>query len=148
MESKLLSLFKKIKLIVFDFDGVFTDNFVYVNEKGEEMVRCCRADGIGLKRIQDLNIKMIVLSQEVNPVVIKRCEKLKLPCLTGHEKKLSVLKKIIEDNSLKPDEVCYVGNDLPDVPCMEIVGLPITVSDAIEETKKVAKQITDRKSVV
>jgi 3-deoxy-D-manno-octulosonate 8-phosphate phosphatase KdsC-like HAD superfamily phosphatase len=66
--------FQKIKLVVFDFDGVFTDNRVYVNENGKEMVCCWRSDGIGLAKLKEAGIKTFVVSSEVNQVVRKRCE--------------------------------------------------------------------------
>ena len=79
----IIRTLRKIRLVVFDFDGVFTDNSVYTDEKGHESVRCSRFDGIGLARLRTLGIDAFVLSTETNPVVSARCRKLKLPCLQG-----------------------------------------------------------------
>ncbi len=71
-------LISKIRLIAFDFDGVFTDNMVYVSEDGTETVRCFRSDGIGLQKLRQLGIEMMIISTEANPVVSARARKLKI----------------------------------------------------------------------
>ena len=65
-----------LEAVIFDFDGVFTDNKVYLTEDGKEMVCCNRSDGWGIGNLHNAKIKMAVMSSEVNPVVLKRCEKL------------------------------------------------------------------------
>ena len=74
--------FSNIKLVFFDFDGVFTDNFVYVDDQGNEQVRCFRSDGLGLKRLKDMGILCYIISSEINDVVVKRSEKLNIPCVS------------------------------------------------------------------
>jgi 3-deoxy-D-manno-octulosonate 8-phosphate phosphatase (KDO 8-P phosphatase) len=74
----------RVRLAVFDFDGVLTDNRVYVFEDGREAVACWRSDGFGLVRLQQTGVRVMVLSTEVNPVVSARCRKLKLDCVQGH----------------------------------------------------------------
>ena len=74
--EKTKNLFKNIKLIAFDFDGVFTDNYVYTNDRGEEMVKSSKLDGFGLNKLDKLGIKKIILSTETNETVKKRAEKL------------------------------------------------------------------------
>ena len=81
--ANLESLIKSIKLIVFDFDGVFTDNRVYVFEDGSEAVACSRSDGIGLRKLGRLGIETMVISTETNPVVSQRCDKLDSLCPAG-----------------------------------------------------------------
>lgn len=143
MKSKLKNL-RKVKLIVFDFDGVFTDNRVYVGQDGREMVCCWRSDGIGLDRVKGIGIKTLVISSEVNPVVNKRCTKLKIDCISGAKNKLSTLKRILSEQNLSPRNVCFVGNDLPDLDCLRYVGYPVAVRDSVEEVLKVARYITKR----
>ena len=67
-----------IKLLVYDFDGVMTDNKVYIDQLGNEMVQVSRADGLGISEIRKLRIKQIILSSETSPVVSARAKKLKL----------------------------------------------------------------------
>ena len=69
-----------IQLIVYDFDGVMTDNSVFVNEFGQESVKVSRADGLAIGEIKKMNIKQMIISTEPNPVVLKRAEKLKISC--------------------------------------------------------------------
>ena len=71
---------QKIRLVAFDFDGVFTDNMVYVLQDGSEAVRCNRSDGIGLQKLKKLGIETVIISTESNPVVSARAAKLKIRC--------------------------------------------------------------------
>ncbi len=135
---------RKIRLVAFDFDGVFTDNRVYVDQSGREMVRCWRSDGVGLGRLKEIGVEAIVITTEVNPVVEKRCAKLGIDCVTGCNDKLSALKKIMREEGLTLEEVCFVGNDLPDLECLKYVGHPVAVKDSAEEVLKVAKYTTQR----
>ena len=79
--------FNKVKAVVFDFDGVFTNNKVIVSEEGRESVICNRSDGIGIEKLRKLNIPMIIISTEQNPVVSMRADKLKLPVKHGVKNK-------------------------------------------------------------
>lgn len=121
---------EQIDLVVFDFDGVMTDDIVYVNQDGIEMVAANRRDGMGISLMHKAGKKMIVLSSEVNPVVKARCEKLKLPVIQGVEKKAEVLQKYLKENSVNPNHVIFIGNDVNDLPCFPIVGCALVVADA------------------
>ena len=119
-----------VDLVVFDFDGVMTDDKVYVNQDGIEMVAANRRDGMGISLMHKAGKEMIVLSSEVNPVVKARCEKLKLPVIQGVEKKAEVLQKYLKENSINPNHVIFIGNDVNDVPCFSEVGCALVVADA------------------
>jgi len=121
---------RKICLVAFDFDGVFTDNTVYVFEDGSEAVRCWRGDGIGLRKLERLGIATTVISSESNPVVIVRTRKLGIRCVQGVEDKLATLKDIAQDLGLSLNQVAFVGNDINDLSCLSSVRLPIVVQDA------------------
>ena len=82
-DPKLKERFRKIRLVAFDFDGVFTDNMVYVFENGSEAVRCFRSDGIGLQKLKQLGIETAIISTESNPVVSARARKLKIRCFNS-----------------------------------------------------------------
>ena len=73
----------KIKLIVYDFDGVMTDNKVYIDQDGKETVKVNRGDGLGISEIKKLGIEQIIISTEKNLVVMKRAEKLGISCMKG-----------------------------------------------------------------
>lgn len=119
-----------IRLVVFDFDGVFTDNTVWTDEDGHESVRCWRSDGLGLKKLRDLGIPAWVLSTEENPVVAKRCLKLKIPCRHGLARKEEALRDLVAELGIPIEHTAYVGNDINDTYCLRMAGIPIVVQDA------------------
>ncbi len=134
----------RLRLIVFDFDGVMTDNGVYVFSDGTEAVRCNRSDGIGLKRVQRAGLETMILSTETDPVVSVRARKLGLPCLQGVEDKLSALLSIAQEKGLSLDEIAFVGNDINDRPCLTQVGFPVVVADAHDDLSTLAAYRTRR----
>ena len=139
---------KKIKLLALDFDGVLTDGFVYVDQRGREIVCCSRRDTLGLGMLKNKGIEVIVISKEKNPVVGVRCKKMQIKYWTGvdsGENKLSILKKVMERLGLNPNNVCYVGDDINDLLCIKYAGFGVTVADGNEKNKKEADYITKRK---
>lgn len=131
-----------IRLVVLDFDGVFTDNMVYVFEDGTEAVRCFRGDGIGLRKLERMGIETIIISTETNPVVLARSRKLGIRCLQGCKDKRTALETIIEKMDLSLAQVAFVGNDINDLPCLTSVGLPIVVRDAHPDVMPYARYQT------
>jgi 3-deoxy-D-manno-octulosonate 8-phosphate phosphatase (KDO 8-P phosphatase) len=125
--------FASVKLIIFDFDGVFTDNTVYVNQDGIESVRCWRSDGLGLGRARSVGVRLQIVSTETNPVVTARATKLKLPCMQGVEDKAVAVVQICKDLGVSPDETMFVGNDINDIPAFGVVKFPVAVADAYPE---------------
>ena len=137
-EKELEEIVRRLRLVVFDFDGVFTDNRVLVLQDGTEAVMCSRADGLGLDRLRNCGLDLLVLSKEQNPVVAARCNKLRLPYIQGCDEKAERLLQEFNDRGITQHEVAYVGNDINDVECMELVDLPITVSDGYPEVIRLA----------
>ena len=133
-----------IDLVVFDFDGVLTDNGVWVDQAGTEAVRCDRSDGWGIARLRELGVRILVLSTEANPVVTARSEKLKVPVLQAVADKGEALRDYLASESIDPARVVYVGNDENDLGCLEIVGLPVVVSDAHPSVRAVARHTLSR----
>lgn len=116
--------------VVFDFDGVFTDNAVWVTQDGQEAVRCSRGDGLGLSQLHQADIPMLVLSKERNPVVAVRCEKLGLPVQQGVDDKRTALMHWLEEHRVAPEQAVYFGNDTNDLPCLELVGCAVGPADS------------------
>jgi 3-deoxy-D-manno-octulosonate 8-phosphate phosphatase (KDO 8-P phosphatase) len=131
-----------IRLVVFDFDGVFTDNTVWTDSSGNEVVRCWRGDGLGLQRLRELAIPTWVLSTETNPVVARRCAKLGIPCHQGLTVKHDALLQVAADEGVELDDVAFVGNDINDAECLRLVGVPIVVFDAHPEVLSLARYRT------
>ena len=138
----LAVLIRRTRLVAFDFDGVFTDNAVYVTEDGRESVRCWRGDGIGLQKLKGLGVETVVISSEPNPVVSARCRKLQARCVHGCEDKREALEAILEESGLSLPQAAFVGNDVNDLPCLTVVGLPIVVQDAHPDTIPCARYRT------
>jgi 3-deoxy-D-manno-octulosonate 8-phosphate phosphatase (KDO 8-P phosphatase) len=138
-------LLRSIRFVVFDFDGVFTNNKVIVSEDGKESVICDRSDGLGLKMLRELNIGMAIVSTEVNPVVAARAKKLKLECVQGCDEKHDTVSALLKDKGLQFSQVAFVGNDINDLSCLNAVGLPVAVADAYPAVLAVAKVVLVRK---
>ena len=132
---------KKIEAVVFDFDGVFTDNRVFVFQDGYEAVVCNRADGFGINRLRHLGIEMLILSTEINPVVTQRAHKLNLPVIQSVEDKLVVLLEWAKRKKIRMEHIAFLGNDINDQTCLEKVGMPVVVADAMPEVKPFARII-------
>lgn len=128
--DNIQKIIRRIRLVAFDFDGVFTDNMVYVFENGSEAVRCFRSDGIGLQKLKRLGIEIVIISTESNPVVSARARKLKIRCIQDCRDKRGALQDIVREKGITFAEVAFVGNDINDEPCLAAVGLPVVVSDA------------------
>ena len=129
-DGQLEQVIRTIRLVAFDFDGVFTDNMVYVLQDGLEAVRCFRGDGIGLRKLDRADIETVVISTETNPVVSARCNKLGIRCVQACEDKRGALEKMSQEMGISLAQVAFVGNDINDLPCLTCVGLPIVVQDA------------------
>jgi len=135
----------KIKLFALDFDGVLTDNKVFLNENGEEFVSCSRGDGIAFDALRKFNIQAIILSTEKNRVVSARAKKLQIEAIQGIENKKDKLQEIISKNQLEKDEVVFIGNDINDINAMSLCGITFCPSDSHQLVKEVVKIILESK---
>ncbi|HCS39003.1 MAG TPA: hypothetical protein DIW44_05390 [Anaerolineaceae bacterium] len=125
------SLPEKVSLLVMDFDGVLTDNRVWVNDKGEESIAANRSDSLGLSILKEkTGIESLVISKERNLVVEARCRKMQVPVMQAVDDKAAALKKVMVEKGLTSVEVIYMGNDTNDLPCFPIVGYTVVPADA------------------
>lgn len=132
---------EKINLVVFDFDGVMTDNRVWVDQEGVESVAASRSDGMGIEMLLAAGIKAVIISTESNPVVSARAKKLGLPYFHGVGDKASILKAYLEKENILTGETVYIGNDVNDLPCFPIVACAIAVADSHPDVCRHADQI-------
>ena len=122
------------KLLVMDFDGVFTDDTVITDQDGRESVICSRSDGFGLDMLrQHGKVHALILSREENPVVSARARKLKLEVYQGVQDKAQAIQQLIKERNLAQAEVIYIGNDLNDLPVLPYVGYFACPQDAHSE---------------
>lgn len=132
------------RLVAFDFDGVMTDNRVYVDESGREMVACSRFEGFGLDRLRALHIAMCIISTEKNPVVAMRAAKLKLPVEHGVADKVAMLADFAARFGVPLEQTVFVGNDVNDLPAFAAAGTAIAVADCHPAVRGHVDHITER----
>ncbi len=135
---------EKLKIIFFDFDGVFTNNKVIVSETGEESVVCYRGDGIGINQLIRLGYDLCVISSEINPLVKKRCKKLQIKCMHSVENKGILINQILKSKFLKKENAAFVGNDINDITAFQSVSLTIGVNDRNKLIDNYIGYLTDR----
>ena len=140
-----MMLEKRIDLIVYDFDGVMTDNRVCVTEDGKESVIVNRGDGYAVSEIKRIGIRQIILSTEENPVVVQRARKLKIEAIHGVKEKKQVLSGYLEKNQIAPEHVLYIGNDLNDYECMLSVGIKGCPADAESEIIEICDWVSRKR---
>ena len=136
---------KKMKLsindidaLVFDFDGVLTDNTVFLNEEGKEWVRCNRGDGLAFNELEKLGVKSYILSAEKNKIVSARANKLNIPALYGVANKVDALQELSAREGLDLSRIFYIGNDLNDFQAMQICGFSACPADSHPKIKEIA----------
>lgn len=137
--------FTKIKALFLDFDGVLTDNKVFVTgRQGEEFVICDRSDSLGVSMLIEKGIRVHIISKENNNIVRFRAEKMRISCDSGIDDKIQVMKDRMMEWHLSKNEVAFIGNDRNDISCLEEAGIAIVPNDAFEAVKKYANYICKR----
>ena len=130
-----------LKGIIFDFDGVLTNNLVYLVQDGKEMVSCSRADGLAFDVLRRIQKPAYIISTEKNPVVTARANKLKIPVLQGIGNKTECLKELIDREKFDLKNILYVGNDLNDYLVMQLCGYSACPADSHSKIKSVSSII-------
>ena len=137
------NLFKNIKLIAFDVDGVFTDGRIYISDAGVESKAFHTQDGHGIRQILEVGIKVAVISGRKSRAVSMRMKELSIEDVyLGCKNKEATFKALLKKYSIRAMESAFVGDDIPDVKILKVVGLPIAVANARSEVKQIAKYIT------
>ncbi|MFF4285315.1 cytidylyltransferase domain-containing protein [Streptomyces sp. NPDC001633] len=131
-----------IDAVVLDFDGTQTDDRVLIDADGREIVAVHRGDGLGIAALRRAELKLLILSTETNPVVAARARKLRVPVLHGIDRKDLALKQWCEEAGVAPERVLYVGNDVNDLPCFDLVGWPVAVAGAHDVVRGAARAVT------
>ena len=137
MKDKVITI-DDIDLFVFDFDGVLTDNIVHIDNNGNEMVSCSRADGLAFDVLRKLDKPCQILSTENNTVVSARANKLGISVLQGVKNKEKALRNLVKRKGYKLSNILYVGNDLNDYNSMRISGLSVCPADSHPKIKKIS----------
>ncbi|MEU1472060.1 acylneuraminate cytidylyltransferase [Streptomyces sp. NPDC005761] len=131
-----------IDAVVLDFDGTQTDDRVLIDSDGRETVAVHRGDGLGIAALRRAGLPLLILSTEQNPVVAARAHKLRVPVLHGIDRKDLALKQWCDEQSIAPERVLYVGNDVNDLPCFALAGWPVAVASAHDSVRAAARAVT------
>ena len=130
-----------INALVFDFDGVLTNNLVHIDQDGKELVSCSRADGLAFDVLRKLKKSAYILSTETNAVVTSRAKKLKIPVLQGVSNKVNGIKQLAEQEGINLNNILYVGNDLNDYRVMQLCGYTACPADSHEQIKSISSLV-------
>jgi len=143
VKENLLIILKKIKLLILDVDGVLTDNGVYIGSDGNEYKKFNIQDGFGIYLVQKAGVRVALLSGRYSKSTEYRAQELKiLHVYNGYTDKLKAYEELKEKLLFKDEEIAFVGDDLPDIPVLKNVGVPVTVANAQPEVKKIAEYVT------
>lgn len=141
--SKIPYDLTKIKAVVFDIDGVLSTSTIFLGDDGVPRRSVNTKDGYAMQLAVKKGIKLAIITGAVSPGIKERYSKLGLRDIyTGASMKLPVLKKWMFLNRLNPDEVVYVGDDVPDFECMRHVALSVAPADAATDILRIAKYIS------
>ena len=144
MQNKLITL-ENIDAFIFDFDGVLTNNLVFVDQDGKELVSCNRSDGLAFDVLRKLKKPSYILSTEKNPIVSARAKKLKIQAIQGVEDKVQELLILAKSNEYNLNRVLYVGNDINDYKAMKLCGYSACPSDSHEKIRSIATFVLQKK---
>jgi N-acylneuraminate cytidylyltransferase len=140
----ITSLPSGMRALLMDFDGIHTDNHVYIDQDGRETVRCSRSDGWGVAQLRALGFPMAVLSNESNPVVQARCAKLRIECFTGLGEKSEFMRQWCERMGIAPEQVVFLGHDENDLSCLRLAGYAVVPMDAHPAARAEADLVLER----
>jgi D-sedoheptulose 7-phosphate isomerase len=132
-----------LDLIVYDFDGVMTDNRVYVMQDGRETVMCNRADGLAVDMLRAAGIPQLILSTETNAVVQTRAQKLGLGVINACTDKARALSDYCDEHGYDLSRVLYVGNDVNDIAAMHLAGYAVSPADGHPAVRAIAHRVTN-----
>ena len=133
-----------VDAVVTDFDGVHTDDSATIAQDGTEAVTVSRSDGMGVALLRSAGVPMLILSTEQNPVVTARARKLRVDVAQGIGDKGEALRTWAEGRGIPLSRIAYVGNDVNDLSCLDLVGWPVAVPDAHPLVLAAARLVLDR----
>ncbi len=148
-KKKRLSLFRfkrilsSIKMVILDVDGVLTDGSIILDNEGNEFKRFHVRDGHGIKMLQKAGIRVAIITGRESKVVLRRADELGIEDIyQGCRDKVYAYQQILEKYNLRDEEVCYIGDDVVDIPILKRVGFPVVPRDADPVTGSYAIYIT------
>ena len=136
---------KKIKVLVLDVDGVLTDGKLIYTDHGEEIKNFQVNDGLGIFLVRNAGIKSAVLTAKGSKIVEKRCEELRIDKIYKNcHYKIEAFDNLLKSFAVEPENICFMGDDLIDIPVLRRVGLAVCPQNAIEEVKAYVHFVSDK----
>ncbi|HEY8404587.1 MAG TPA: HAD-IIIA family hydrolase [Flavobacteriales bacterium] len=143
MEKNFKAKLKDIHTFIFDVDGVFTNNIIYLSANGEPLRTANVRDGYTVQLAVKMGLRIVILSGGKGEATRKRFEGLGVKDIyLGAGTKLEVFNQFIKENNIAPEDICYMGDDIPDYAVMQKVGLATCPADAVPEIKALAHYIS------
>ncbi len=145
MTDTLTEAAKKIRLAIFDIDGVLTDGKLYLMDDGQNLKAFHCHDGLGIKLLAKAGIHTAIITSHCSPLIDKRMAQLQIEHVyQGIETKITAYEDLVSKLNICDDEVAYMGDDLPDIAIIRRVGLGIAVANAVDSVKQYARYTTRR----
>jgi len=136
---------KKIKLLMLDIDGVFTDGRIYFGNYGDEIKSFNVLDGFGVLLARRAGIKVVIITAKGSKIVKKRAKEMSIDGLyLNSTDKRKVYEKVLKKFKVTPEEACFLGDDLLDTPVLKRVGLAVAVPNAVDEAKANSHMVTTK----
>ncbi|MBI5144389.1 MAG: HAD-IIIA family hydrolase [Candidatus Omnitrophica bacterium] len=144
-DNGLVERLKRIKLLIVDIDGVMTDGRIIYSIYGDELKFFDVQDGFGITLLNRVGIKTVIITAKKSRIVKMRAKDLKVAkAYQGYSDKIIPFNKILKKFKVKPDEICFIGDDLIDLPLLKRVGLAVAVPNAVDEIKSSTHYITSK----
>ena len=145
MPDDLKDRILKIKLIALDVDGVLTDGHIIYGDYGDELKFFDVQDGLGLVMLRRAGVHVVIISAKKSRVNQRRAKELKVTKIYQNVgDKLKIFEKVAKKMKLNPEEICFIGDDLVDIPVMTRAGFAVAVKNAVAEVKDAAHYVTLR----
>ena len=142
--SDLKALLSEVNTFIFDYDGVLTDGTVYMDSNGDPLRTSNVKDGYAIQLARKLGYNVAVISGAIYTNILKRMHSLGVDdVFTSVPDKVVKLKEYMEQKNLTINQIVYVGDDIPDINVMRMVGVPVCPADAAEEVKRVSMYVSD-----
>jgi 3-deoxy-D-manno-octulosonate 8-phosphate phosphatase (KDO 8-P phosphatase) len=144
--SNYKALLTKVDTFIFDYDGVMTDGKLILLHDGHPLRTANVKDGYALQLARRLGYRVVIISGGISKSVENRFDALRIEdVFLGVSNKIEVLQQYMKKNNLLPEQIVYMGDDIPDFKAMKKVGVPVCPADATEEIKNISVYISDKK---
>lgn len=135
---------KKIKLLILDVDGVLTEGHIIYDNFGDELKCFDVHDGLGMFLLNKAGIRSVIITAKKSRVVKRRARDMRVSAVYSDHDKLKIYKKVLKKFRVKDEEVCFMGDELLDLPVLKKVGLAVAPPNAVSEVKAAAHCITQK----